>query len=255
MGQENGTGREVKTATTIFTIIESVQMLDGASVSELSDHVGLAKSTIHNHVKTLVKNGYLIESNGEYHLGLKFLDHAYHAKQRLRVTDAISPTIEKLAEETGELAWVVVEEHGLAINLNMAETEQAVRTADRTGLRTHLHFHAAGKAILAHLPAERVNEIFEERGLPAATERTITDQRRLEEELETIRERGYAVNDGEAVKGLRSVAAPIIVNGQVIAAITVIGPSKRLKGKKFHEKIPEAVQGAANAIELELTHS
>lgn len=255
MKNETGGGREVKTTRTVFGIIESIQQLDGASVPELADHVGLARSTVHNHVKTLVRNEYLVETNGEYHLGLKFLDHAYHAKGRLRVTSAISPTLEKLAENTEELAWIVVEEHGKAVNLEMAETSQSVRTTDRVGLRTHLHFHAAGKAILAHLPKEQVEEIIETHGLPAATENTITDRKTLEEELEEIREQGCAFNNCEAVEGLRSVAAPIIVNGDVIAAITVIGPSKRLRGKIFRESIPEAVQGAANAIELELTHS
>lgn len=255
MNGENETGREVKTATTAFTIIEYVQRLEGGSVSELAEHIGLAKSTVHNHVKTLVKNDYLIQCGGEYHLGLKFLDHAYHAEQRLQVTGAVSPTLEKLAEETGELAWVIVEEHGKAVNLKMAEGDQAVRTADRIGLRTHLHFHAAGKVILAYLPDDRVDRIVEKHGLPAATEKTITDVESLDEELEAIYERGYAFNDGEAVRGLRSVAAPVIIDGDVIAAVTVIGPAKRLHGKKFREAIPDAVLGAANAIELELTHS
>lgn len=255
MNQENGTGREVKTTITVFTIIEALQQLDGASVSELANHVGLAKSTIHNHVKTLTNKGYLVNSNGYYHLGLKFLDHGYQAQEHLQVTGVISPTLTHLADETGELAWVVVEEHGKAVNLTMSAGDQAVRTADRVGLRTHLHFHAAGKAILAHLPDERVNEIIEEYGLPAATENTITDRDTLFEELHVIQQRGYSFNDCEAVKGLRSVAAPIIADGKVIAAINVIGPSKRLQGEKFRKTIPEAVQGAANAIELKLTYS
>jgi DNA-binding IclR family transcriptional regulator len=255
MSKKKRPGRGVKTAETVFGVIESVQHLGGASVSEIADHMDLARSTVHNHVKTLAGMDYLIEAGGKYHLGLKFLDHGYHAAQRLPVSDIKSSTLDTLAQKTGEVAWIVVEEHGKAINLTMATGDSAVRTADRVGLRTHLHFHAAGKAILSGLSDDRVDEILSRHGLPAATENTITDRETLEEELEEIRDRGYALNDGEAVESLRSVASPVDLEGEALTAVSVMGPEQRLHGDRFYESIPEAVKGAANALELELKHS
>jgi len=86
------------------------------------------------------------------------------------------------------------------------------------------------------------------------TDNTITDRNKLFNELEQIRERGYAYDSGEGIEGLRAVAAPIITNGVVDGAMTVAGPANRITESKFHEEFPEAVLGAANATELELTY-
>lgn len=254
MTESSQSGQGIKTAETVFGVIESIQRLRGASVSEIADHMNLARSTIHNHVKTLVKMGYLTESGGEYQLGLKFLDHGYYASQRLRISDIEGSTLDTLAKKTGEVAWIIIEEHGKAINLSMATGESAVRTADRVGLRTHLHFHAAGKAIMSCMSDDRVEEILSNHGLPAATENTITDREALYRELEQIRNEGYALNDGEAVESLRSVASPVTIGGECLAAVSVMGPKQRLRGDRFYKSVPEDIKGAANALELELEH-
>lgn len=248
--------RGIKTSRTVFAIIESIQELDGATVPELAEHVGLARSTVHNHVKTLLNQGYLTEEDGEYSLGLKFLEYGYTAKSGLRMAELGEPALSDLADETDEIAWIVVEEHGEAVYISGAEGENALHTRlDHVGLRTSLHFTASGKAILAHLPRERVEEIIEESGLPSATNHTITDREELFEELDRIRERGIAFADGEAVEGVRSVAVPIKPNDEVLGSITVYGPKHRLTDDRFRETIPEKLLGAANAIELEYTYS
>lgn len=245
----------IKTAKTVFGIIECLQRNEGATLTEVTNETERAKSTIHSHLRTLEDMEYVVKKNGEYDLGLKFLDHGHYAKQQLAITDAIGSTLEQLAEETGEVAWVMVEEHGKAVCLEVASGDRAIHTLDRTGLRTPLNFHAAGKAILANLPSDCLEEILDRHGLPASTPKTITDREELYDELETIRERGYALNDGEAVEGIRSVAAPVMHEDEVVAAINVLGPAKRLTGSQFKETLPQAVLGAANAIELSYTYT
>lgn len=255
MVTDNSPGRPVKTAGTTFDIVEAVQARDGATISELAEGLGLAKSTVHNHVTTLREKQYLVNRDGEYHIGLKFLDHGMYAKRRIPVAEIAAPKLEQLAEQTDEVAWLVVEEHGRAVNLESAVGDDAVENLARVGMRTPLHIHAAGKAILAHLPEERVRKIVDRYGLPARTEHTITEPAELYAALETIRERGFAFMESEAIPELRSVAAPLISDSTVIGAITVAGPARRLTGDRFREDIPEAVLGAANAIELKLTYS
>jgi DNA-binding IclR family transcriptional regulator len=245
----------IKTTQTVFGIIECLQRNDGATLTEVTNETERAKSTIHSHLQTLKDMEYVVEEDGEYDLGLKFLDHGHHAKKQLPITEAIGSTLEQLAEETGEVAWVMVEEHGKAVCLEVASGDRAVRTLDRTGLRTPLNFHAAGKAILANLPSERLEAILDQHGLPASTPNTITDREELYEELEATKERGYALNDGEAVEGIRSVAAPVMHEDEVVAAVNVQGPTKRLTGSQFRETLPQAVLGAANAIELSYTYT
>jgi len=176
----------IKTTSTVFDIIESIQYLGGATTSELVETLGMAKSTVHSHLITLEEEGYLVKDDGEYDLGLKFLDHGIYAQTNRYIAHAARPSLEEIAFETGEVSYLVVEEHGRGVNLIREKGEHSVTTIDRVGLRTYLHIHAAGKAILAHLPDERVEAIIEQHGLSAVTEETITDIDALFEELERI---------------------------------------------------------------------
>jgi DNA-binding IclR family transcriptional regulator len=246
--------RNIKTTKTIFDIIESIQKLGGPGVSEIAEYNEIAVSTAHTHLSTLVEMEYLRKEGDCYYLGLRFLDHGVYAKNQHPLNNAIQPALGQLAEDTGESAWVVVEEHGWGINLEGAKGDRGVRTEERMGYRTFLHVHAPGKAILAHLPDEYVETILEKRGLPRLTENTITDRDVLFSELEEIHDRGYAFDNGEGIQGVSAVAAPIITDNTVRGAVTVYGPSNRFTNAKFHEEYPEAVLGTANTIELQLTY-
>lgn len=247
-------GMKVKTTEVVFRIIEAIQKRNGATLSELTEDVDRAKSTVCDHLSTLEEMEYLVKEGNEYHLSLRFLSHGIHAKDRTKLSGAIRPPLKQLADKTGEVAWVMVKEYDRAVILDMAVGEQAVRTLDRVGMRTHMHYHAAGKAILAHLPPKDVKNIIDRCGLPARTEHTITDPEELNAELEDIRERGYAIMDNEALQGLRSVAAPIKVQDSVLGAVSVAAPSKRLSSNKLHREISNQVLGAANVIELKMTY-
>lgn len=254
MVHTNMPDRTIKAAKTAFGIVESVQKMEGPGVSEIADYNGLAVSTVHDHLSTLMEMEYLRREENEYYLGLRFLDLGICAKNQLPLTSAIQPALDQLAEDTGESAWVCVEEHGWGINIEGSTGERGVQTEERRGWRTFLHVHAPGKAILAHLPEERVDAIIEKQGLPRLTDHTITDRDELFRELEQIREQGYAYDIDEGIEGLSAVAAPIITNDVLRGAVTIVGPSNRITETKLHEEFPEAVLGTANTIELKLTY-
>jgi len=245
---------EVKAGTKLFRVIETVQKLDGPTLTEIADELGFPKSTTHNHLKTLKENGYVVDRGGEYHLSLKFLDHGVHAKRKMKIARIVPPVLEQLAEDTKEAAWLMVEERGYVVGVEKALGERAVQTSGRIGRHTRMHYHAPGKALLAELPDERVEEILDDQELKRTTENTITDRGELFEELETVRERGVAFDVGEAIPGIRSVASPVVCDGTVEGAVTVVGPKNRLKGDWFREEIPDLVSGAANELELRLLY-
>lgn len=245
---------EVKAGTKLFNIIEAVQKLEQPTLTAISESLDIPMSTTHNHVETLKENGYLMENDGEYQLTLKFLDHGMHAKRNLDIARVVSPTLEQLSQDTNEAAWLMVEERGYVVGVEKALGERAVQTTGRIGRHTRFHYHAPGKAILAHLPEEKVERILQERGMPEKTENTITDYDQVKAELEEVRERGVAFDVGEAISGIRSVAAPVVCDGTVEGAIAVVGPKNRLKGDKFREEIPALVSGAANEVELRLMY-
>jgi DNA-binding IclR family transcriptional regulator len=161
----------------------------------------------------------------------------------------VTDELDDLAAETGEVAQFATEEHGRAVYLDKARGEQAVNTASTVGKREYIHCISLGKAMLAHLPEERVEGIVDRHGLPAQTPNTITDRETLFEELETTRERGYAVDDEEKIEGVRCVAAPLTDDG-VVGAISISGPSSRMDGERFREELPRKLLRWANVIEI-----
>lgn len=255
MGTNGRATRPVKTVDTVFGIVEALRELNGGTITEVATHLGLAKSTVHDHLRTLHDREYVVEDGGTYRLSLRFLDHGIFARRNDPLLPASRHTLEELADETGELVWLYIEEHGMAVTLEKTVGEHAVSTVGRVGMRTPIQAPAAGKAMLAHLPDERVEEILDRRGLPGLTESTVTDRDRLEEQLTEIRDRGFALNDGETIYGLRAVGSAIVCDGQVLGGISVAGPTKRLRDERFRETIPNAVLGAANAIELTISES
>lgn len=240
---------------TSLRIIDALRTLDGAGVTDLAEHLELPKSTVHNHLQTLRRNEYVTKQGSEYAVGLRFLQLGEHARDRRPIATIAPPEIDKLAEETREMANLLVEEHGRGVFLYRAKGADAVHMDTHAGKRVPLHTTGFGKAILAHLPDERVERILDRHGLPAVTPSTITDRGRLLEELETVRERGYAYDDEERLEGLRCVAAPVIVDDDVLGAVSVSGPRSRIRGDWYREELPSLVMSTANVIEINSTYA
>lgn len=246
----------VTTVETTLEIVEYLSRNDDAGVSELATELGRAKSTVHRHLATLVHHGYAVEENGVYELGLRFLSLGLHARNGRSLYHESCAKVDELAEQTGEKVWCMTVENGRSVHLYGASGEQSVRTDSREGQISHLHQHAAGKTILAHLSPEQITGIIERYGLPARTEQTITDENELFEQLERIRERGYAFNREESIPGLHAVGVPITSeNDDVIGALSISGPANRLKGNTLTETFPELLLGAVNEIEINLAYS
>jgi len=246
----------VQATKTSFKLLEALNELGGAGVTELANELGLPKSTVHNHLNTLRDAEYIVREGDTYHVGLRFLKLGEHSRNRLRIYETASPEVDNLAQQTNELANLAVEEYGRGVYLYLSEAERAVQLDTYAGMRIHLHCTALGKAILAHLPEEKIEEILDTHGLPERTPNTITDRDELLEELEETRDRGYAYDRQERLQGLRCVAAPITMPEEgVVGALSIAGPTSRMKGDRFHEEIPQRLLDAANVIELNMTYA
>ncbi len=201
----NSSTRQVQSVRTAFRIIGLLQDMDGVTMNELASQLDLAKSTVHNYLGTLQSLGYAVERDGTYRIGLRFLTHGMAAKSGLGLRDAVEHILPQVARELSHSMWWVVEELGRGIFVEKANPENSQSTYGRVGKRSYLHTHAPGKAMLAAHSEEYVSAIIDYHGLPVYTKETITDPERLRAELDEIREQGYAVSDGEAALGIRSI--------------------------------------------------
>jgi len=250
------TDAPVSAARTTFSIIDALRELDGAGVSELANRLDMPTSTIHDHLRTLEDEEYLINDDGVYRVGARFLELGEQVRNRMKVYNVSRPEVDDLAEETGEHANMLIEEHGRGVFLYKARGADAVQLDTHAGMRVPLQTTAMGKAILAHRPREEAAAMIDRHGMPKVTEQTITDRETLFEELVEVRDRGVAFDDEERVAGMRCVAAPITDDDDhAIAAVSVSGPKSRMRGETFTETIPERVLRSANVIEVNLTYS
>lgn len=241
---------------TTIQIIETLEALDGAGVTEIANEIGLNKGTVHNHLSTLSKHDFVIQRDGKYHTGLRFFEMGERTRNRLKVYELAIPEVDKLADETGELASLLVEEHGRGIYLYRSWGEQALKLDTQIGSRVPLHTTGLGKSILAHLPERRVNEIIDEYGLQGLTENTITEEDALFDELDTIREQGIAIDREERTEGVNCIASPIQTNdGKVLGAVSIAGPVSRMEGKKLEVEMADLVRNAAKVVGINATHA
>lgn len=244
--------RHISAVDNAFKIVEFLRETEGATLSTIADRIDRAESTTHQYLATMTDWGYVIKDDSQYRLSFKFLDLGVTKRQSLELYEIVQEVQAQLAEETNEITWYVVEEAGQAVFINKETGERAVQPYGRVGKYTTMHDIAAGKAILAHLPRHKVDEIIETHGLPRKTDATITDREELLEELDTIRDRGVSYNNGENVEGWRAVASPVLRGGEVYGAIAVSGPEKRMQGDRFNENVSRLVSGAANEIQLQI---
>lgn len=244
----------VKSVAKTLQIVQTVQNLDGATVTDVASEIDVSKSTVHNHLATLEQFEYVVKEGDEYDLGLRFLDHGEHALARNSQLSLVESKVEQVAAETDELCQFMVEEHGKGVIVFREEGTNAVETKLRVGARLHLNHTTAGKAILAAHSDDRVEAIVERHGLPKKTDQTITSVDGLLDELATIRDRGYAFDQEEHIDRLHAIAVPISTDeGQVLGALSVAAPSYRIRSEQQERDLSDHLLGVANEIELNLS--
>jgi DNA-binding IclR family transcriptional regulator len=237
-------------------ILEALKQFDGARVTDLAKELNFSKGTVHNHLSTLEESEFVVKNGSTYQLSLRFLTLGEYARQQRPLLEVARPEIDTLAEKTGEIANLMIEEHGRGIYLYISRGNKAVNLDTYVGTRQFLHTSAVGKAILANMTEDKLEEVIEHHGLPAETPNTVTNEEALQDELEEIRERGVAFDGEERAEGIRCVAAPISdKNGNLLAGVSVTGPSPRMKGSRFREEIPDMVQNTATVIGLNASYS
>lgn len=241
----------IETTAKTLEILDVLVSRGPCGVSEIADELDMARSTTHHHLRTLEHYEFVVNEDGRYRAGLRFLDYGERIRTGMDLYGIARPEVQELAERTGELVHLLVPEHGRGVILFIAKGEEAVHVDTHVGERLYLHQTALGKSILAHRLEEEVAEIVDTRGLPSRTDRTITSRERLEAELETVRQEGYAVDRAEWQELLWCVAAPIQNDqGEAIGAISVSGPEERIDQDGIDEDLIEAVTNATKVIEI-----
>jgi DNA-binding IclR family transcriptional regulator len=222
------------------------------SLSEIAQATGLHKATTHRILMTLLNCGFVEQAaDGEkYRLGLRIAGLSLGVLHRLDFRQEALPHMERLVERFQETCDLGVFDRGQVLYVEVVHSKHTLTIAARVGRHLPAHCTASGRVLLAFLPSEVVEPILNA-PLKAYTEKTITSPARLREELEVIRQRGYAHDDEEFEVGVRAVSAPIRdIDGNLIAALSMPGPTNRITP----ERIPEIAQALVEAAEAVSGH-
>jgi IclR family transcriptional regulator, KDG regulon repressor len=200
------------------------------SLTQIAEHVGMHKSTIHRLLSTLEAKRFVTrdKATGMYQLGFRFIELASIMLQDIDINRWAQPYLQRLAHLSGESVDLAMLNNDHVVYLQVVESTQRVKIAAAVGEQLPAHCTATGKAFLAYLPEHQVKEILA-KGLVKYTEQTLVSLTDLYQDLRKIRERGFAISKEEYEKDINAVAAPILDgNGCPLAVIAIVGPSFRL---------------------------
>jgi DNA-binding IclR family transcriptional regulator len=202
----------------------------GLSLAELAARVGLPRSTTHRIVRALSQEGFVLASpSGKLRIGPSLIHIAVASRRELRHEAA--PYLERLCHEVHETVDLGVLDGEDVLFIDQYTSQNVLRIVSEIGARFPLYCTANGKALLATMSDEEIDSLLPAH-LPKETDTTITDRRRLHEELEQVRATGIAFDREEHTVGITAVATAIRDASGSLAAIGVVLPAARFEASE-----------------------
>lgn len=226
---------------------------DGMAVSEIARALGISKSTAHALARTLVAGGYLrtVEPGPRYRLGLELVRLGEASGRSIQLGSLCRPVLRELSLATGLTTRAAIADDGYPVFVERVESPGVIRFHTALGVRELPHSSAAGKAILADLPAAVTERVAAETSLPERTPNTICSLPALQAELERVRERGFAVDAEEDAMGVMCVAAAFHDHaGRLAGAISATGIARDIEARGVGVLGAEVRAAAAQVTKL-----
>lgn len=241
--------RRIGAAERAIAVLDTLAETGELGTNEIARRTGMTPSTVSRQLGTLAASGLVerVAANGRYRLGIRIVHLANAVLARLDVRQVARPHLEALVASTGETATLSVPGDEDAITVDFVPGAHQVQPVSRLGRPSIAHATSAGKIMLAFSGRE-----LPEGPLRAYTPRTITDPRELAQEIERVREQGWAQAAGEREPGLTAIAAPIrSARGELEAIVALQGPSSRFGDAEVEAALPLLLEHAS-AISQEL---
>lgn len=227
---------------------------EGLSNAEISRKLQIPKSSASYILRTLEARGYVTRDGetGKYRVGLKILSLSRGALSGIDVREVALPIMRQLVEKTNLTCHLAILDGPEAVYIEKVEPTGFIRMDTWVGRRMRVHATSVGKALVAHIPQERLQKIAAEIGLEKRTSKTITTLPRLLKDLEKVRGQGYAVDDEENNMGARCVGAPVFnQQGAIEASLGLSGTTNQVNSHTM-PRIVEALKDAARHISMQL---
>ena len=249
---------------TVSAAVKALQLLSAFSIREqqlsladLAVRTGLPRATAFRLLSTLDEAGFVVKEDGEYRLGLKCFVLGNVAGAGLDIRKEARRDLVALRDATGETCQIAILDSWQVVYLERVLSRRPVGyMTSRVGTVLPAYCTGLGKTLLAHRPDDEFAAWGATQAFRAYTSHTLTTVEGLRAEFRAIRQRGYAVDDQEREMGVRCIAAPVRDHeSEVVAAISMAGPSDRMPRKLVGSEMAARVVAAARAISLRLGHT
>ena len=236
-----------------FQIIDILAMSSvGLTKMEIASKLHLPYSSVFNILSTMEHYGYVRQAPpGKFNMGLKLLSLGSIPNRDLGLRDTVAPLLEQVVHETGLTGHLAILDRGEAVYIDKKEAGGFIKINSWIGKRNYVHSSAVGKVLMAYQPKPDL-ELLLKKDLSKRTPKTITNSKKLQEELNRIRRYGYAVDDEEDELGGRCVAAAVLdASGSVVAAMGLSGVTQQIPDDRLPE-LGEAIRKCASQASARL---
>lgn len=236
----------IQSAGRIFQVMELLADKGEMGLLELSQELGLNKSTVHRMLSSLIYMGYARqnETTQKYCLSFKLVTMAGKLLERTNILPIARPYLENLSHLSGETVHLVQREGNHILYIDKVEANVgSIRMVSHVGMVHPMYCSGVGKAIMSTMGEEEAAQIWNESIIEKKTENTITDFNRLKQVLKQIKTQGYALDNEENELGVRCIAACIYdYHREVKYAFSVSGPVSRMTDERIRELSKEVLK-------------
>lgn len=232
-----------------ITIVETIRMAKRPlSIKQIAEAIGLNKSSLHHHIKTLTEFGYLQQDSDsrKYDIGLNMVRAGQSYLQRLDVRERGHLFLEELSKELNQTVHMLVLDHYEAVYVDKVDVNHqpgALQCSSFIGLRTDVYSTASGKVLLSNLEQGALNDTLQNIQLRPITAHTLTNIADFEKELIASKERGYGMDLQEHSMGLQCIAVPILnSHSQCVAAVSVSCPIATISTEQLESEVLEKLK-------------
>ncbi|MCK5542513.1 MAG: IclR family transcriptional regulator [Desulfobacterales bacterium] len=227
-------------------------------IRELSSELGFSPATVQRILKTLKKHDFVRQDVGtrQYYIGNIFYSFIQALHRSNNLTSIARRFIENLATKTRETAHINIIEEGYRLCIDTIESPQTLKAGMPMGNRSPLYAGASAKCLLAFSSADFIKNYIKKTALEPVTDNTISNVSDLGEELDRIKNQGFAVSLGERTPGLGSLSAPVFDNtGVVLASLSLAIPEIRFSQNEYLDECINILINVAKSFSESMGYS
>lgn len=222
------------------------------SVTDIGKELNMPVQSVHRILCSLAEHGFVSQNSKtrKYRLGLSVMKYGFLMWDSLMFRTVARPFMEELSKKTKETIYLASRENQEGVYIDSIDSPQILKISEPIGLKLPLLVGASNRVMLAFLPKKVREKILDNVDWSSIPSLKTMTRESVEQDLEQIRSRGYAITTGEATEGTTGIGAPIFsYEDTVIGSLNCAGPSVRftesniekyaLYTKKYAELISE----------------